>query len=198
MSCETAATCLCRGDLPADGVLEATIFAAFQAQITKVHGNAGVFAVGDTICIDQSIVGASILVPLKSGSDAAQVVLPPPLAEGGVGTCVPNQAFTVLLDDGGRPLACNDGIESQLSLDTPKSIDALMASDCTAALAKDDSRWAGSSCAPGGGCAVTFSGSAAATDGIGAGALACAIVIAFLSYRRGRPRRSTASRAATR
>ena len=195
MSCETAATCLCRGDLPADGVLEATIFAAFQTQITNVHGNAGIFAVGQTICVDQSIVGASILVPLKSGSDAAQVVLPPPLTEGGVGTCVPNQAFTVLLDDGGRPLACHDGVESQLSLDTPKSIDALLASDCTGALAKDDARWSGSSCASGGGGCET---SAAATDGVGAGALACAMVIAFLSYRRGRPRRSTASRASTR
>jgi hypothetical protein len=191
VSCDIAATCLCRGDLPADGVLEATIFAAFQAHITAVHGNASAFAIGETICIDQSVVGASILVPVKSASDAAQVVLPPPLGDGGSGTCVPNQAYTVLLDDGGRPLACNDGIESQLSLDTPKSIAALMASDCTAALAKDDSRWSGSSCAPGG-CET----SALPTDAW-AGALVCSIAILFFSYRRGRSRSSAARRAGT-
>ena len=186
MSCETAATCLCRGDLPADGVLEATVFASFEAQITNVHGNVGAFAVGDTICVDQSIVGASILVPVKSGSDAAQVVFPP---EGG--TCVPSYAFTVLLDDGGRPLACNDGIESQLSLGTSKSIDALLASDCTAALANGDSRWSGSSCAEGGGCATS------ASLGGPAGALVVAIFVLYVSYRRGRSKGSSASRAAT-
>ena len=187
MSCEIAATCLCRGDLPADGVLEATLTAAFQAQITAVHGNVGAFAVGDTICVDQSIVGASILVPVKSDSDAAQVVLPPP--DGG--TCVPSYAYTVLLDDGGRPLACNDGVESQLSLDTPKAIDALTASDCTAALAKNDSRWSGSSCAPSGGCATTFASPSAA------GALVVVIVMACLSCRRGPSRCSSARRAET-
>src|SRR5256885_13785969 len=134
MSGETAAACLCRGDLPADGVLEATIFSSFEAQITAVHGNVGAFVVGETICVDQSVVGAAILVPIENASDAAQVVLPPP--DGG--TCVPNYAYTVLLDDGGRPLACNAGDESQLSLDTSKSIDALLPSDCAAALAKDD------------------------------------------------------------
>lgn len=187
MSCEIAATCLCRGDLPADGVLEAAVTAAFQAQITKVHGNAGAFGVGDTICVDQSIVGASILVPVKNDSDAAQVVLPPP--DGG--TCVPSYAYTVLLDDGGRPLACNDGVESQLSLDTQKSIDALMASDCTAALANDDSRWSGSSCAPGGGCAT----SASPVDTTGA--LVVAIALAWVSYRRAPSRCSRACRAGT-
>ena len=188
MSCETAATCLCRGDLPADGVLEATIFASFQAQITSVHGNVGAFVVGDTICVDQSVVGASILVPVKAASDAAQVVLPPP--DGG--TCVPNYAYTVLLDDGGRPLACNDGVESQLSLNTSKSVDALMASDCTAALAKDDSRWSGSSCASGGGCETS------AAPLSGTAALVVAIGLLFFSYRRGRSKGSTARRAATR
>jgi len=193
VSCETAATCLCRGDLPADGVLEATIFASFQAQITNVHGNVGAFAIGQTICVDQSIVGATILAPVKNGSDAAQVVLPPPLGDAGTGTCVPNNAYTVLLDDAGRPLGCNDGIESQLSLDQQKSIDALMASDCTAALAKDDGRWAGSSCAEGGGCST----SAPPLDGMGA-LVVVAIAIVFVSYRRGRPKRSSAPRAATR
>jgi hypothetical protein len=184
---------LCRGDLPADGVLEATIFASFQAQITAVHGNTGAFAVGNTICIDQSIVGASILVPVKSASDAAQVVMPPPLLDGGSGTCVPNQAYTVLLDDGGRPLACNDGIEPQLPLDTAKSIDALMASDCTAAVAKSDSRWSESSCvAIGSGCAT----SASPVSGIGALVVAIAVLL-FVSYRRCRSRRSPATRAAT-
>jgi len=188
VSCEIAATCLCRGDLPADGVLEATITAAFQAQVTAVHGNAGAFAVGDTICVDQSVVGASILVPVKSDSDAAQVVLPPP--DGG--TCVPSYAYTVLLDDGGRPLACNDGVESQLSLDTQQSTLALMASDCTAALAKSDSRWSGSSCAPSGGCATTFTSPSAA------GAL---MTLTFLSVlvvlRSGSSRRRTHEREAT-
>ncbi len=174
MSCETAATCLCRGDLPADGVLEATIFASFEAQVTVVHGNVGAFAVGDTLCVDQSIVGASILVPVKSVTDAAQVVLPPP--DGG--SCVPNYAYTVLLDDGGRPLACNDGIESQLSLDTPASIDALMASDCTAALAKDDARWSGTSCASSGGCETSLTSPSAA------GALVALAILSALAVRR--------------
>ena len=187
MSCETAATCLCRGDLPADGVLEATISAAFEAEITKVHGNVGAYAVGDTICVDQSIASATILVPVKIDSDAAHVVVAP---DGG--TCVPSYAYTVLLDDGGRPLACNDGIESQLSLDTQKSVDALMASDCTAALAKNDARWSESSCAPSGGCAT----SAFPVDGVGA--LVVAIAMAYVSYRRARPKRSSAARAATR
>lgn len=177
MSCETAATCLCRGDLPADGVLEATITAAFEARVTATHGNAGAFAIGDTICVDQSIVGASILVPIKSDSDAAQVVLPPPIGDSGVGTCVPNQAYTVLLDDGGRPLACNDGIESQLSLGTQKSIDALMASDCTGALAKDDSRWSGSSCALSG-CSTTFASPSAA------GAAVALVILSVIVIRR--------------
>jgi hypothetical protein len=179
---------LCRGDLPADGVLEATIFASFEAQVTAVHGNTGAFVVGDTLCVDQSVVGASILVPVNNASDAAQVVLPSPEA----GTCVPNYAYTVLLDDGGRPLACNDGIESQLSLDTPESIAALMASDCAGALAKDDSRWSGTSCAPNGGCETS------ASTLPGAGALVIALAICFVSYRRGRPKGSTGRRAATR
>jgi hypothetical protein len=165
------------------------VLAAFQAQVTAVHGNVGSFAIGDTLCVNQSVVGATILVPVKSTSDAAQVVLPPP--DGG--TCVPNYAYTVLLDDGGRPLACNAGDESQLALDTPTSALALMASDCTAALAKNDARWSETS------CASTGCETSAPTTGVsGAGALVCAIAIAFFSYRRGRSKRSSASRAGTR
>ncbi len=172
------------GNVPADGVLEATLTNAYEAQITATFGNVGAFAVGDVICVNQSVVGATILVPV-SHSDAAQVVLPPP--EGG--TCVPNYAFNVLLDDGGRPLSCNAGNESQLALTTQQAIDALLASDCTASLAKNDSRWSESACAPSGGCQT----SASAPMG---GALVTLAVLGWLAFssRRGRPRGSRARR----
>ena len=180
--CDIAASCLCggqyvhAGNVPADGVLEATITYAYEAQITATFGSVGTFAVGDTICVDQSVVGATILVPVKSGGDAAQVVPPPP--DGG--TCVPNFAFTVMLDDGGRPLACNAGSEAQLSLTTQQAIDALQANDCTAALAKNDSRWSQNACAPSGGCQTS-----ATTPTIGAIAMLIAIVGLALARRWG-------------
>jgi hypothetical protein len=190
--CDIAASCLCggkyvqNGNVPADGVLEATITYAYEAQITATFGNVGSFAVGDTICVDQSVVGATILVPVKNGGDAAQVVPPPP--DGG--TCVPNFAFNVMLDDGGRPLSCNAGNESQLSMTTQQAIDALMASDCTAQLAKNDSRWAENACAPSGGCQTS-----ATTPGMGA--LFALVFVAWISFRRFRSRGSRGRRDAT-
>lgn len=190
--CDIAASCLCggqfvqNGNVPADGVLEATVTYAYEAQITATFGNPGAFAVGDTICTNQSVVGATILIPVKSGSDAAQVVLPPP--DGG--TCVANFAFNVMLDDAGRPLSCNAGNEAQLSLTTQQAIDALLASDCTASLASSDSRWSESACATSGGCQTS------AAPPIGA-ALTTLAILAWLSFRRARPRGSGARRGPT-
>jgi hypothetical protein len=192
-TCDIAASCLCggafvhAGNVPADGVLEATITNVYEAQITATFGNVGAFAVGDVICVNQSAVGASILVPVSHG-DAAQVVLPPP--EGG--TCVPNYAFNVLLDDGGRPLSCNAGNESQLALTTQQAIDALLASDCTASLAKNDSRWSESACATSGGCQTSSS-----APGLGALVALAFVAWTVISSRRGRPRGSRACRGAS-
>ena len=191
--CDIAASCLCggkyvqNGNVPADGVLEATITYAYQAQITATFGNVGSFAVGDTICVNQSVVGATILAPVKNGGDAAQVVLPPP--DGG--TCVPNFAFNVMLDDGGRPLSCNAGNEAQLALTTQQAVDALLASDCAASLAKSDSRWADNACTPSGGCQTSATG-----PGMGAVA-SLVVVVLWISSRRFRPRGSRGCRDAT-
>jgi len=149
--CDIAASCLCggvyvhAGNLPADGVLEATVTSSYVAQVTAVHGTSS-FKVGDVICVDQSMVGATILVPVQNGSDAAQVVFPPP--DGG--TCVPNYAYTVVLDDGGRPLACNDGTQAGLQLTTSEAVAALLAKDCKGSLASVDSHWAQNECSSGG------------------------------------------------
>jgi hypothetical protein len=151
--CDIAASCLCggqyvhAGNLPADGVLEATITTAYIAQVTAVFGTTS-FSVGSVICVDQSTVGATILVPVQNGSDAAQVVPPPP--DGG--TCVPDYAYTVLLDDGGRPLSCNDGTQASLQLSTSQAVTALLAKDCSASLGSIDSRWDQNDCASSGGC----------------------------------------------
>ncbi len=149
-SCAIASTCLCGGEnLPANGVLEATVTQSFVAQITATFGTTTGFAVGDAICVDQSVVGATILVPVQQDTDAAQVVLPP--LDGG--TCVPNYANTILLDDAGRPLACNDQNESALALTTPQAVAAMQASSCSASLSALDTRWSESSCADeGAGC----------------------------------------------
>jgi hypothetical protein len=154
-SCDIAAACMCggalvpAGNVPADGVLEAEVTSAFQARVAATFGDTTGFAVGDMICVDQSVVGATILVPVQSGGDAAHVTLVP---DGE--TCVPNFAYTVQLDDGGRPLACNAGIESQLPLTTQQAVDALRAQDCAASLGAVDARWTGSACAPPGGCSA--------------------------------------------
>lgn len=152
--CDIAASCLCggafvhAGNLPADGVLEATVTSSYVGQVTRTFGTTTGFAVGDVICVDQSAVGATILVPVQDGSDAAHVVAPPP--DGG--TCVPNFAYTVQLDDAGRPLACNDGIESSLTLGEDQAVAALRANDCVASLGAIDSRWSQTDCATTSGC----------------------------------------------
>jgi hypothetical protein len=175
--CDIAASCLCgglyvqAGNIPATAVLEATVTTAYVAQITSIVGNT-TFAVGDTICVDQSEVGATILVPVQNGSDAAQVVLPPP--EGG--TCVPDYAYTVLLDDAGRPLACNDGTESSLLLTTNQAIAALQAPDCKASLASIDSRWSQTDCASSGGCSL-------APEAAGFGSILVGLVLVALAAR---------------
>lgn len=186
--CDIASSCLCggkyfqAGNLPATGVLEATVTQSFVAQITATFGTTTGFAVGDAICVDQSTVGATILVPVST-SDAAQVVPPPP--DGG--TCVPNFAYTVLLDDGGRPLACNDGIESQLALTEQQAVAAMQAPDCNANLASLDARWADNECTTPGGC----NESAAPLHAVGAAAIAL-IALAVLSSVRRRSARSAA------
>jgi hypothetical protein len=153
--CDIAASCLCggmyvhAGNVPADAVLEATITSSYVARVTTVIGTS-TFAVGDVICVNQSAVGSTILVPIQNGSDAAQVVPPPP--DGG--TCVPDYAYTVLLDDGGRPLVCNDGTQSSLQLTTDQAVTALRAKSCAASLASIDSRWSQTDCASPGGCQV--------------------------------------------
>jgi hypothetical protein len=179
--CDIAASCLCggayihAGNLPADAVLEATITSSYVAQVTAIFGSAPAFTVGDVICIDQSVVGATILVPLQNAGDAAQAVLPPP--EGG--TCVPNYAYTVLLDDGGRPLACNDGTQSSLSLTTQQTIDALRAKSCATSLSALDSHWSQNECASPSGCHASPS----PVDALGA----CAVALgALLLLRRRR------------
>jgi hypothetical protein len=137
------------GNIPADAVLEAVVTSAYNAQITAVFGTTS-FAVGDTICVDQSIAGATILIPVQNGSDAAQVLPPPP--DGG--TCVPDYAFTLLLDDGGRPLSCNDGTQASLPLTTAQAVAALRAPDCQSSLASVDQGWTQSECPTPGGCEV--------------------------------------------
>lgn len=184
--CNLAAACLCGGgNVPADGVLEATVTASFQAQVTATFGDTTGFAVGDSICVNQSVVGATILVPVQSGGDADHVVLVP---DGE--TCVPNFAYTVQLDDGGRPLACNAGIEQQVPLTTQQAVDALRAQDCAAALGALDSRWSDSECTATSGCHA----SATAGAPLGAAAVGLALVWA-ISSRRARSRCSGARRA---
>ena len=164
-------------------MLEATLTSAYVAQINAVYGTSS-FAVGDVICVDQSVVGSDILVPIQNGSDAAQVVPPPP--DGG--TCVPNYAYTVLLDDGGRPLACNDGTQSSLQLTTAQAVTALQATDCSASLAAIDSRWGQTDCATTGGCQ-----SSPKVDGslpVGMAALAV-VVVSLLARLRRESHRST-------
>ncbi len=169
--CGIAAACLCNGDLPATGVLQATVTTQYVAQITAAFGDTTGFAVGDSICVNQSAVGATILVPVGGGADAAHVVLVP---DGE--TCTPNFAYTVELDDGGRPLSCNAGTESQLSLTTQQAVDALRASDCTASLAAVDSRWGANPCGPASGCAT--GGDATLLGAAGALALVVAVALA--------------------
>lgn len=174
--CDTAAACLCggtyvhAGNLPADGVLEATITSSYVAEVTNTFGTTTGFATGDVICVDQSAVGSTILVPIQNGGDAAHVVPPPP--DGG--TCVPNFAYTVLLDDGGRPLACNDGTESSLALTEQQAVAAMRASDCTASLGAIDSQWTKSACQSSSGCNAS-----AAPATFGAAATALVVVLAF-------------------
>jgi len=167
------------GDLPADGVLEATVTTEYQAQITATFGDATGFSIGDSICVNQSAVGATILVPVRNDADAAHVVLVP---DGE--TCTPNFAYTVELDDAGRPLPCNAGNESSLSMTTQQAVDALRANDCTASLAAIDSRWSADPCGPASGCAV--GGGPTALGALGAIALGVAI-----SWRRRRSRSSS-------
>jgi hypothetical protein len=185
--CELAASCLCGGaDAPADGVLVATVTSSYQAQITATFGDTTGFSVGDAICVNQSAVGATILVPVQSGGDAAHVVLVP---DGE--TCVPNFAFTVQLDDGGRPLACNSGIESAIPLTTQQAVDALRAQDCAGALAVLDSRWAQNECSAPGGCRT----SPWSASPLGAASLIGLVLVAVLSFRRARSRSSSGCRA---
>jgi hypothetical protein len=178
--CDIAASCLCgglyvhAGNVPADAVLEATITSAYIAQVTNVVGTSS-FVVGDVICVNQSVVGATILVPIQNGSDAAQVVPPP---DGG--TCVPDYAYTVLLDDGGRPLACNDGTQGSLPLTTDEAIAALRAKDCATSLATVDSRWSATDCVSGGGCAL-------APGAAGALGALVVVVLLWVSRRRSHP-----------
>jgi hypothetical protein len=197
--CDIASSCLCggafvhAGNLPADGVLEATVTASYVAQVTATFGATTGFAVGDVICVDQSTVGATILVPLQSGTDAAQVVPPPP--DGG--TCVPNFAYTVQLDDAGRPLACNDGTESTLALTEQQAVAAMRASDCNASLASIDSHWADDECATSAGC--NTSGASALGHVFGGAAMIIAFAFwvrcrGFTSSERTRPRRPPSSR----
>jgi hypothetical protein len=165
--CDIAASCLCgglyvhAGNLPADGVLEATITNAYIAQVTAVFGTTS-FSVGSVICVDQSTVGATILVPVQSGGDAAQVVPPPP--DGG--TCVPDYAYTVQLDDGGRPLSCNDGTQGSLQLTTSQAVTALLAKDCSTSLGSIDSRWTQNDCESSGGCQSSPSAPASLVVGV--------------------------------
>jgi len=164
-------------NLPADAVLEATLTSAYIAQITAIDGTSTTFAIGDTICVNQSIVGANILVPVQNEGDAAQVVLP--ALEGGA--CVPNVAYTILLDDGGRPLACNDGNQSNLPLTTQQAVAALRAPSCSASLASVSANWGQSDCETTGGChtAPTFQAA------LGAGlTLMVALVIARIAKKR--------------
>ncbi len=146
--CDLASSCLCGGmyvqasNLPADAVLEATLTSAYVAQVTAIDGTSSAYMVGDTICVNQSVVGANILVPVQNAGDAAQVVLPALEA----GACVPNVAYTVLLDDGGRPLACNNGTESSLPLTTAQAVAALRAPSCSASLATVNADWSQSDC----------------------------------------------------
>ena len=155
-TCDMAASCLCgaidlpASNLPASAVLEATVTTAFIAEVTMVYGTTTAFAVGDTVCVDQSEVGATILIPVQNGGDAAQVVLPPP--DGG--TCVPNYAYTVLLDDAGRPMAC-DGPQASLKLAPMDVVNALEAPSCSASLESVDPGWSQSDCGLlAGGCSV--------------------------------------------
>ena len=159
------------GNLPADGVLEATLTTQYIAQITATFGDTTGFAVGDSICVNQSTVGATILVPVQSGGDAAHVILVP---DGE--TCTPNFAYTVQLDDGGRPLACNAGSETSIPLTTQQAVDALRAQSCAATLAADDPRWGQNLCGAPGGCA---SSGADATLLGAAGALALVVIVAL-------------------
>jgi hypothetical protein len=184
-TCGIAASCLCSGDLPARGVLEATVTTEYQAQITATFGDTTGFSIGDSICVNQSAVGATILVPIASDADAAHVVLVPD-AE----TCTPNFAYTVQLDDAGRPLGCNAGNESSLTLTTQQAIDALRAQDCAASLGAVDARWSTSACVTSAGCAL--GGGTTAFGALGAIAL-----VAWISSRRRRSRSSSARRATT-
>jgi len=136
------------GNLPADAVLEATITSSYVAQVTAIVGSTPAFSVGDVICVDQSVVGGTILVPVQNAGDASQVVHPPP--DGG--TCVPNFAYTVLLDDGGRPLACNDGTQASLALTTDQAVSAMRAPSCESSLAAIDPHWSQNECASSSGC----------------------------------------------
>ena len=170
--------------MPADGVLVAQVTASFQAQITATFGDATGFSVGDAICVNQSVVGATILVPVQNGGDAEVILVP----DGE--TCVPNFAYTVQLDDGGRPLACNSGLETNLPLSTQQAVDALRSPDCASALATLDARWSDTECSADSGCHASASSRAP----LGAVALALAVALA-VSFRRRRSRSSRGRRA---
>jgi hypothetical protein len=163
-------------NVPADAVLEATLTYAYIAQVTGIVGNSTTFSVGDTICVNQSVVGANILVPVQNAGDAAQVVLP--ALEGGA--CVPNYAYTVLLDDGGRPVTCNDGTQVNLPLTTAQAIAALQAPSCTSSLAAVNASWSETDCSTSG-ChtAPTFQAAFGATA-----TLLMTVVIARATRRR--------------
>jgi len=189
--CDLAASCLCAGGT-ADGVLVATVTYSYEAQITATFGTTTGFAVGDSICVNQSAVGTTILVPVPSDADAAAIELVP---DGE--TCVPNFAYTVELDDGGRPLACNSGIESTLPLTMQQAVDALQAQDCAASLAALDSRWSESECSAASGCRASPFGATPLGAASAVGVVLVFVLARSFSSRRRRSSNSSARRAST-
>jgi len=156
---EPHSSCLC-GDVgyggSADGVLEGTIVASSSGRSTmridEIYGNNGGHYSGEQISVAMTPIGTHLLAPLYAGSSDLG-------------------ALIVLKND--RPEACPE----PLPLSKQQAIDALRASDCNAALAKVDPRWADSVCKKeNGGCAVSGSDPSSV-------AILCAIVGAIAARR---------------
>ncbi len=139
VSCGVTAMCLCDArpgpSMPADGVIEALVTSPYVARVTATYGYVGGTNVGDTLCVDETSPGTTVLVPTP--------LMPAGVALDTGSAACPSQdvPVTVTLTDARRPAACSQAPLATLPLTKTQAIAALQANECTGMLMSLDDRW---------------------------------------------------------
>jgi hypothetical protein len=136
--CETTAMCLCDArpgpSLPADGVIEAVVTAPYVARVTTLYGATHGFDVGQTLCVNETTIGAMVLVPTPFTS--AGLVYDTQSA-----ACPSMNVHVSVTLENDRPLACSYDPIGRLPLTKAQAVAALESNDCVATLGALDPRW---------------------------------------------------------